>query len=99
MSLELTRADRILHHMSVKRKWSGISKGRMRKILKKQGRKCYYCGVRIYPKAANLLPVATVDHVIPLSRGGNNSKETLVASCSPCNQAKGDMSADDFLNK
>ena len=30
------------------------------------------------------------DHVLPLSRGGGNSWENVVASCSPCNNRKGD---------
>ena len=32
----------------------------------------------------------TRDHVLPLSRGGDNSWTNLVASCSPCNNRKGD---------
>ena len=31
----------------------------------------------------------TRDHILPLSRGGGNSWENVVASCSPCNNRKG----------
>lgn len=43
---------------------------------------CYYCG-RKYPVAQ-----LTMDHVIPLSRGGRSVKDNLVPSCKDCNNAK-----------
>mmetsp|Transcript_1703 Transcript_1703/g.3821 ORF Transcript_1703/g.3821 Transcript_1703/m.3821 type:complete len:304 (+) Transcript_1703:203-1114(+) len=42
---------------------------------------CQYCGSR-----RNL----TMDHVVPLSKGGKTSWENMVAACSSCNQVKGD---------
>ena len=45
---------------------------------------CQYCNTP-YSKA-NL----TLDHVIPLSKGGNTSWENIVAACGPCNHNKGD---------
>jgi 5-methylcytosine-specific restriction endonuclease McrA len=32
----------------------------------------------------------TLDHVIPLSRGGRTNWENIVAACGPCNSRKGD---------
>jgi 5-methylcytosine-specific restriction endonuclease McrA len=50
--------------------------------------KCQYCGRhRGQLKGRQFL---TRDHIIPLSRGGDNSWQNLVASCSPCNNRKGD---------
>jgi 5-methylcytosine-specific restriction endonuclease McrA len=43
---------------------------------------CHYCGRRVGIK--NL----TMDHVIPLSRGGRSTKGNLVPSCKKCNTAK-----------
>ncbi|MBI2996143.1 MAG: HNH endonuclease [Candidatus Melainabacteria bacterium] len=43
---------------------------------------CQYCGA----KTSDL----TIDHVIPRSRGGNDSWENVVASCQKCNVKKGD---------
>lgn len=49
-------------------------------ILKRDLFKCIYCGSK------NEL---TIDHVIPKSRGGNNSWENLVTCCYRCNKYKG----------
>ncbi len=51
-------------------------------ILERQGGNCLYCG-------ASLDSSAHLDHFVPLSRGGRNSKENLVWACSPCNRSKG----------
>ena len=48
-------------------------------ILERDGYACVYCG------ATDDL---TIDHRIPLSRGGNNSLSNLCAACLRCNQAK-----------
>lgn len=43
---------------------------------------CYYCGSPTPPKEL------TMDHVIPLIRGGRSTKGNLVAACKRCNSAK-----------
>ncbi|MCB0340908.1 MAG: HNH endonuclease [Bdellovibrionales bacterium] len=45
---------------------------------------CQYCRIRMNEKKL------TLDHVIPLSKGGAHSWENVVAACSPCNNKKGD---------
>lgn len=45
--------------------------------------KCYYCGEFTGKKYS-------VDHVIPLSRGGSNDPSNLVIACPSCNSAKKD---------
>jgi hypothetical protein len=42
--------------------------------------KCAYCGERFFP--------LTVDHIMPLSRGGTDSRSNLTAACWPCNSEK-----------
>jgi len=51
-------------------------------IIRRDGHQCQYCG-----KGDVTL---TVDHVIPKSKGGNDSWENLVAACVSCNNRKGD---------
>ena len=43
---------------------------------------CHYCGQQFKVKEM------TMDHVIPLSRGGRSTKGNLVPCCKPCNTAK-----------
>lgn len=43
---------------------------------------CAYCGADDGP--------LTVDHVVPLARGGRHSIGNVVAACLPCNQSKSD---------
>ena len=43
---------------------------------------CYYCGEKVGFK--NL----TMDHVIPLGRGGRSTKDNLVPCCKECNNKK-----------
>ncbi len=44
---------------------------------------CQYCGVNVNKRSA------TLDHVIPQSRGGLSTWENSVCACGPCNSAKG----------
>lgn len=50
-------------------------------ILK--SRICTYCGKRLTKKNA------TIDHIVPQSRNGNNDKSNLVSACLLCNSLKG----------
>jgi len=44
--------------------------------------KCHYCQKSILP--SNL----TMDHIVPLARGGRSTKGNIVAACKACNQSK-----------
>ncbi len=46
-----------------------------------QGR-CYYCGRKFPPS------VLTMDHIVPISRGGRSVKSNLVPACQNCNFSK-----------
>jgi 5-methylcytosine-specific restriction enzyme A len=43
---------------------------------------CYFCGSKINPKDL------TMEHVIPLIRGGKSSKGNVVPACKECNTKK-----------
>lgn len=49
-------------------------------ILKNHSYKCVYCGT----KERKL----TMDHVMPLSKGGEHNKSNIVPACQPCNSSK-----------
>jgi 5-methylcytosine-specific restriction protein A len=54
---------------------------RNRKVVLAIVHSCHWCG-RI---------ATTVDHVLPLARGGSNDLDNLVPSCKPCNYRRGGL--------
>ncbi|HXX64518.1 MAG TPA: HNH endonuclease [Bacteroidota bacterium] len=56
-------------------------------ILRRDGHRCQYCG------RADLS--LTIDHVLPLSRAGEDTWENLVCACVECNNRKGDRTPDE----
>ena len=52
--------------------------------------------MRWYCRALLTAGDTEIDHVIPVSRGGRSYLGNLVAACSQCNQAKSDMTMDEF---
>ena len=64
-------------------------RGKARDIRKSQWWKrclakgiCYYCGKQTLPKEL------TMDHIVPISRGGRSTKGNVVTSCKECNNKK-----------
>lgn len=53
--------------------------------LKRSGGICACCGKKLTTKTM------TMDHIIPISRGGTNEPENLIALCEPCNKQKGNL--------
>lgn len=43
---------------------------------------CYYCGGGVPPKEL------TMDHLVPIIRGGKSAKNNLVTACKDCNSKK-----------
>jgi len=43
---------------------------------------CHHCGETFPPKEL------TMDHLVPVIRGGKSTKGNLVPSCKPCNSAR-----------
>lgn len=60
-------------------------------LLEKWERKCAYCGVDDLP--------LQIEHIVPRSGGGSNRISNLSLACDKCNQKKGTMSIEKFLNK
>lgn len=43
---------------------------------------CYYCGRQTPPKEL------TMDHIVPISRGGKSTKNNIASVCKECNNKK-----------
>jgi len=56
---------------------------RKKRAIEMFGHQCAYCG--IYVRDVNI----TVDHIIPISQGGNSNLSNLAIACRPCNNVKG----------
>lgn len=66
----------------------------VRKLLYiKADGKCELCGKKI------LLDDMTIDHVKPLSMGGEDDVSNLACTCLPCNVFKGNILPENFLNR
>lgn len=52
-------------------------------IVERQGGRCFWCS-KPFTKSRK----ATLDHHIPLSKGGAHSDSNVTATCWPCNQSK-----------
>ena len=62
------------------------------KWLSKVGSVCYYCKTAINRTCCPQCPnQATIDHLVPKSRGGTNAQVNLVWACRKCNEEKRDI--------
>lgn len=52
-------------------------------VLMKSGGRCSHCG-----KKLSVSDDFTIEHIIPLSKGGTNQHQNIVALCNACNQEK-----------
>lgn len=51
-------------------------------IFRRDKYRCHYCGLKLTSRTA------TIDHITPLSKGGDDSPQNLVTSCMKCNAIK-----------
>jgi len=74
----------------------GTALGRI--LCEAQNGKCHYCeaDITFYRKRANSLEV---EHRIPISRGGTDKMDNLVAACKSCNRLKRNLTDAEFLAK
>ena len=59
-------------------------RGNLRKFLLESDKCCLVCG----QTALNSL---TIDHIVPLSKGGTNDKINFIFLCTRCNKKKSDL--------
>jgi 5-methylcytosine-specific restriction endonuclease McrA len=79
--------------------WVAFREAFLSRVMSSQGGlRCHYCGQDgLVPELpdnatkANLRRLATLDHVVPRSKGGAEMDErNVVVACHPCNQRKAD---------
>ncbi|NEN96643.1 MAG: HNH endonuclease [Moorea sp. SIO3I7] len=58
-------------------------------LYQKWDRQCVYCGAHSVK--------LEIEHIVPKSKGGTNRVSNLTLACHRCNQAKGNLNAQDFL--
>ena len=67
--------------------WVGVRT----RIFARDDYTCQYCGARGVPLEC--------DHVFPISKGGSNEDDNLVAACVPCNRSKGAKTPEQWKGK
>ena len=60
-----------------------------RQLIRKYGGRCVLCGEQVVLQEG-CLNSATIDHVIPLSKGGADTINNMQLACAKCNHDKGD---------
>lgn len=84
-----TLVERVREMMSVRgvdRARADARRNQFEKVRERDGHACVYCGNTKY---------LTLDHLVPLSRGGSNDEENLVTACRPCNSKKRDRTPEE----
>lgn len=69
------------------------SKEELAQKLKEQDYSCFYCSVALDQRNAS------IDHKLPVSRGGTNEPSNLVWACLTCNKHKNAMTAEEFFER
>lgn len=71
------------------------------KLYEKQNGKCYICGrsTKLDSEHKNDDDFATVDHIIPVSKGGSNRRNNVALCCKLCNNLKGNFRYSEDLKK
>lgn len=68
------------------------------RIYARDEHSCYLCGEQLNMDAQAPEPKApTIDHVVPLARGGSHTYDNLRAACFECNSRKSDRTEDEYL--
>jgi 5-methylcytosine-specific restriction endonuclease McrA len=104
VTVEELDGDRVLHsvraefpvpsvirrrtYINVRRRREASGMKRLRIYMRDKFR-CQYCGEK--KDVAEL----TLDHILPRSRGGDNSPVNIVTACIPCNNRKGDRTPEE----
>lgn len=75
---------------SSRRKYSDTEK---RTVYERYHGRCVYCGELVR------ISYMSIDHKVPLSKGGTNTLGNLQLTCRTCNRIKADVPPEEFLEK
>jgi 5-methylcytosine-specific restriction endonuclease McrA len=94
---EKAKAVRI-NYENKRRAWENNCKNKVtteqiNELIDKSSNICFWCDMEIPAGQMHL------DHIYPLSKGGENSINNLVVSCADCNKRKADKSPEVFLEE
>ena len=82
-SFRLPAVMRLNSYVSKHRSHKNPPRFQKRVLFNRDGWSCQYCGVTLNYHSMS------IDHVLPISRGGKTSWKNCVASCVSCNSNKG----------
>jgi hypothetical protein len=74
-----------------KRLYTSKRRDKLPHLIEKYGMKCYWCGCHLKPESL------TIDHYIPLSKGGSNKIKNLRLACNGCNNKRGNVMPQETL--
>lgn len=83
--------DRLAGSVAKASAHAAMKRAMRRAALRDCGQRCVYCATRLDQHTA------TLDHVVPLARGGAHDPGNLVVACAPCNRLKGDLQPYEFF--
>lgn len=75
-------------NLTIKQQRKRLTNAAKEKIFIRDKYECQYCGSK---------EDLEVDHIIPLSKGGNNEDDNLITACHTCNKLKSDKSLKEFV--
>lgn len=74
---------------------STLTREEWAEVVKAHDFVCHVCGEKISLQLGSS-ETLSLDHIIPMSRGGNNSKENVAPAHRRCNQNRTDMTVHEF---
>lgn len=87
-SLELARGYRHARRAHIANVLATLTVAEWEAILEAADHACIYCGSHQQP---------TMDHLMPLARGGQHTAENVAPACLSCNDSKGAKTVAEFL--
>lgn len=64
-----------------------------------QAEECPYCGKEMLDNGGSLIDIKTIDHLVPIAKGGWHSKYNVVVCCHHCNSRKTNLDYFEWVNR